>query len=582
MKRLSLIWIVIAFIQPLFAQDVEKSISDLRHRWTENPVMAGGSVGLNTNYYAAGHSGNIGIPFSYNVFGSVNIDILGIQAPLSIFYTNKNTTFNLPSYRFIGISPEFRGHKLHLFDRTMDFSQYSFSGTAFTGVGYEGTFGKFFVKGMYGRLSKATVRDANVLNSLDNSFRRYGWGIGGGYKDDKQQYGIHLFQARDVPSSLTSEQQAGINPQAGSILVINGERKLGILNLKAEYAYNILTKNLNNDLPFSGRSLFSVVPGWHPANSSTGQFNAFKSELNLKAGKANIGLGYERIDPGYVSLGTLYFNNDIEIISLSAQTPLFKNRVQTQVRVGRQRNNLRRDQTNDASRLAVSGNINARLSRTMNLGVNFSNFSFNQKSYITVRPVIELDTLVLTQNNLNTGISLLKQFAGDNPGVMQFLVSYNDARTYQGDTLNVNARLRMLTMSAGFSKRYKESGWNAFAGINYNRVLAAFGNSDMYGPSVVVSKPFFGKFWESSFSISWLLDSREGGNRQIFRNFWSNKLNFSENATMDIRLMYSQVFNKIGANTSEFMFQTAIQYRFEKIALIRSFIPKSQKQSGHE
>lgn len=218
----------------------------------------------------------------------------------------------------------------------------------------------------------------------------------------------------------------------------------------------------------------------------------------------------------------------------------------------------------------------------MNLGINFSNFSFNQKSYITVRPVIELDTLVLTQNNLNTGISLLKQFAGDNPGVLQFLANYNDARTYQGDTLNVNARLRMLTMSAGFSKRYKESGWNAYAGINYNKVLAAFGNSDMYGPSAVVSKPFFGKLWESSFSTSWLFDSRESGNRQIFRNFWSNKLNFSENATMDIRLMYSQIFDTIRANTSEFMLQMGFHYRFDKLTLIKSFNPKSQKQSGHE
>ncbi|QLH28346.1 MAG: hypothetical protein HWD63_02395 [Candidatus Parvibacillus calidus] len=43
----------------------------------------------------------------------------------------------------------------------------------------------------------------------------------------------------------------------------------------------------------------------------------------------------------------------------------------------------------------------------------------------------------------------------------------------------------------------------------------------------------------------------------IFRNFWSNKLKFSENADLDVRLMYSHINNRKVAGTSEFMFQTA-------------------------
>ena len=133
MKYVYLIWIFIVSIQGLTAQDLEGTYEGFKSRWKDKPVTASGSLGFNTNYYAARHSGNIAIPFSYNLYGNVNLDILGINAPMGIFYANKNTTFNLPSYRFIGISPEFRGHKLHLFDRTMEFSPYSFSVTAFPG-----------------------------------------------------------------------------------------------------------------------------------------------------------------------------------------------------------------------------------------------------------------------------------------------------------------------------------------------------------------------------------------------------------------------------------------------------------------
>lgn len=582
MKYVYLIWIFIVSIQGLTAQDLEGTYEGFKSRWKDKPVTASGSLGFNTNYYAARHSGNIAIPFSYNLYGNVNLDILGINAPLGIFYANKNTTFNLPSYRFIGISPEFRGHKLHLFDRTMEFSPYSFSGTAFTGVGYEGTFGKFYVKAMAGRLNKATIHEANVLNNLDNSFKRIGWAIGGGYKDDKQQYGLHLFQAKDIASSLPDTLQTRVRPQAGSILVLDGSRRVGIFKLSMEYAYNIHTADLNAELPASGRNLFSIIPGWHPTNSSTGRHDAFKSSLQIKAGKATIGLEYERIDPGYISLGTLYFNNDIETMALACQSPFFKNRLTTQVRIGRQRNNLRNDQANQNVRLALSGNINARLTRTLNLGFNFSNFSFNQKSYITVRPVIDLDTLIFTQNNLNTGLSLTKQFSGTNPGSIQMILNYNDARTAREDSVSNVIRLKMITASGGYNKRFTDSEMNMYAGFNYNKVVALLGNSDMWGPTITVSRSFFRKFWESSLSTSFLFDQREGNNRMIFRNFWSNKLKFSENADLDVRLMYSHINNRKVAGTSEFMFQTAFLFRLNEITLIKTFSPNSSKTPDHE
>ena len=97
----------ISLISPLFlfAQDVESEVNSFKNRWQKDPLKLSSSIGLNSTYYGSNNTDSYRITFGYNIFGNINFDFLGIQAPLGFFYSNQNSQFNLPSYRFVGISP---------------------------------------------------------------------------------------------------------------------------------------------------------------------------------------------------------------------------------------------------------------------------------------------------------------------------------------------------------------------------------------------------------------------------------------------------------------------------------------------
>jgi hypothetical protein len=46
-------------------------------------------------------------------------------------------------------------------------------------------------------------------------------------------------------------------------------------------------------------------------------YSAYNGGVNLKLKKGMVGVKYERIDPGYKTLGAYYFNNDLENITLN-------------------------------------------------------------------------------------------------------------------------------------------------------------------------------------------------------------------------------------------------------------------------
>ena len=98
----------------LAGQDVEQEFNSFKDRWSKDPLKLSSSIGFNSTFSGSNDDNSYRIPFGYNIFGNINFDFLGIQAPLGFFYSNQNTQFNLPAYRFIGISPSYKGYTPHL------------------------------------------------------------------------------------------------------------------------------------------------------------------------------------------------------------------------------------------------------------------------------------------------------------------------------------------------------------------------------------------------------------------------------------------------------------------------------------
>ncbi len=97
-----------------------------------------------------------------------------------------------------------------------------------------------------------------------------------------------------------------------------------------------------------------------------------------------MGVGYERVDPGYQTLGAYYINNDLENITVNAAQPLFKGKVQLAMNAGFQRDNL--DGNKSGSSTRAIGSVNATYAPTEKAvaTINYSNF----QTYMRIRPPV--------------------------------------------------------------------------------------------------------------------------------------------------------------------------------------------------
>lgn len=573
MKIIIQILLLFIWITDVSAQDVESIYSTLKNRWQHDPVKISGAIGINSTYFQAGNNPDYQLPFMYNLFGNINLDILGVQAPLGLFYSNKNSQYRLPAYHFIGISPSYKGQTLHLGDRNMSFGPYTFDGLGFSGVGAESEIGSFTIKAMYGRIQKATLRDVQVHNNLGSAYQRMAWAAGIGYKKDDLDLDFHLFHGADDIRSIPLANPDSVKPQSGTIMGLKAAKTIGPAKVYVDYAYNVHNAD-KTLLPLDGKhSLFGIFPGLQAYNNATGIYHAIKAGLDLNLFRQVISLNYERIDPGYQSLGTLYFNNDKETISGSLQTALWKNKINTVITLGTERNNLADDQINTYHRFVSAVNLAWRIDSKTSANATFSNFSFDQKSYLSTAPFIDVDTLVLTQNNLNFGTSILHQLGQS--GQLSFQFSHNAAKALNNDKVNPNSKVSNYLASAGYVYSNQLQKMNLGALISYSKLILFSGQTLTFGPSFNISKKFFNEQLNSSFNTGYFLGKSNDVNTGILRLFWSNEYKWRKNINIGVQMMY---VHSTGINKyNNFMVNALAQYTLESKTLIKTFSRKNSK-----
>ena len=144
------------------------------------------------------------------------------------------------------------------------------------------------------------------------SYTRMGYGLKTGIEKDKFKIGVIGFYARDDQNSIDSIPEVkGVLPQENLVISLIGEAKLGKkFTLQAEYASTAITRDTRaEEIENPGTSPLGL---FYNNRASTEYYNAIKTRLGYAAGRVAVGLGYERIDPGYETLGAYFFNNDFE------------------------------------------------------------------------------------------------------------------------------------------------------------------------------------------------------------------------------------------------------------------------------
>lgn len=363
------------------------------------------------------------------------LDIVGVKVPFAAAFSDGDLTYRLPAYAFYGASPSYRWITLHLGDRSMNFSPYTLAGHSFRGIGVALKPGNFYFAAMSGRLRRAQAEDAGAIQDIDGAYRRSGWGIKTGFDNGQHQFMVILFRAKDDPDSMELPDSSEILPQENLILGLQGKSRIGDhLSVELDLARSALTRDSRSPettTPINGFSMRMF--GLYTPRYSSGYHNATKLKVNFTPNAGVFHLTYERIDPGYRTLGALFFNNDQENVSVGAQLPLLKKKIRLNVNGGVQRNGLEDGSTSASRRFIGAIDFSAALSPKFQVNLNGSNMSNTNRYRLVTIPVIQVDSIVLLQTNLNLQASATYLAGPGQNSVFNAIFTYQTAHAIENE-----------------------------------------------------------------------------------------------------------------------------------------------------
>jgi len=544
-----------------------------------------GGIAANTIYYDS--SNNTGRePFTYFIQGFLNANYYLFSMPISYSFSNQGEQldYQVP-YKFnrLSLHPKYKWIQAHIGDVNMTFSPYTLSGHQFTGGGLDLTpNGGFSISAMGGRLLKATEDDDDPLTIP--AYQRMGYGTKLGYTKDQLKTGLILFYAKDDLNSITTiPDEKGVIPKENLVISLEGGYTfLKNLELKAEYASTAITQDLRGTAAEQSEGLAGL---FLDTKTSTEFYDAIRGELNYGFKKSTVGLSYERIDPGYETLGAYFFNNDFENITVNTSTSLFKDQINLSFNIGYQRDDLSNQKESATNRTVGSVNASWAASEKLNISGSYSNFTTftnvkpNQFDDINDEDLTdelseELDFRQLSQNaNLNIGYVLSK--SKDLQQNLTFNYALADVANEQDGIVRLGDASTFHNIMTSYAHGYPNLGLTISTAINatYNTI----GREDAltWGPTLSISKKLFNNKMNTSLASSYNTTNGMDANSEV-TNIRANvtyvlakKHNFNLNAI--------QLFRKSDTDASQDLTVTfGYNYNFD-LSVKKLKIPKREK-----
>lgn len=453
-------------LMPTQAQDVEQVL--------QAPLLAtNGGLSFSQIGNFSPDTSSRAEPYSYYLSGNLNMNIKGVvNLPFSFAYTNNQINSNLPQpFNRFSMSPSYKWLTTHIGYASMSFSPYTLAGHEFLGGGVELTPVKQFkFTALYGRFRKASGMDTL---GTEPAYRRMGGGFKAGYLNEKMDFSVNLFKAKDVANSLRflPTDSLYLKPQDNLTGGFNAHIKMvKSVDFKVEYGFSAMNHDISkyDSIPFE-ENFFLTKTG------DKAYYHAFKSGLSQTSALGTIGASYERVAPNYKTLGAYYFNNDFENITANFSTSI-KQRVNLSADGGYQRDNLQNQKTNGSARFIYSGNVSAVVTKKLNWSASVSNIQthvYIKDIYNEVTQVNEfqnLDTLSFTQLSLtaSSNMNYVLQATKEKRQNLNVGFTYQEASEQQEDDQRfVGNQIYNTTASYQFSLIPQRL--NISTSVNHNR-----------------------------------------------------------------------------------------------------------------
>lgn len=365
------LWLFLSGLGSAVAQDVEAVASA--------PVFTlNGSISASASAYDASGIPNRQTPFTWLLSGSLTPTIKSVAIPLSFVVSERERSFR-QAFNIVGLSPKYQWVTVHGGYRSLQFSRYTLAGVQFLGGGIELAPENFKLAAMYGRFQRAVEPDS-TQQYVQPAYQRMGYAAQAGYSNGPWKVMLNFLQAKDDSTSLKKlSGESAIKPQQNSVVAMELGAPIvpGILTFTAEGAMSVVTTNLRSpDIAPEQSDIPALLRGLQPLKTSTRSTAAMRAGLNANFSNWGVRLNYERLEPGFASFGTYYFNTDLENYTIAPRLRL--GTVNLSGSIGLQRDNLENQKATTTNRLIGSGNLDWAPCQVFGINLSYTNYSTNQ------------------------------------------------------------------------------------------------------------------------------------------------------------------------------------------------------------
>ena len=485
-------------MKPSYAQNIEEVLAFRKKK----PLKISGSISARATLFSS-QSSEARQSFTYQLTGSVNLSLYELlNIPLSFNLNNYGTNFSYPSLpNRLSLHPSYKWAKAHIGDVSMSFGSYTLNGHQFTGLGVELSPGRWQVSAMAGRLLKRVDADPNIP-SLQVGYERWGYGLKTRYEGSTFALGGTVFAARDRDGRISFDIDAlGIYPKGNIALGLEGGLSL-IKDLKLSLEYGL--SRMQQDL----------------RSTEVSYYHALRADVSYSFVGNTLGVGYERIDPGYATLRAYYFNNDYENLTLNYSRSFFDSKLSLALSGGLQRDDLVGQKQEYNKRFVGSAQVGFNPSEALSASVSLSSFQSyrNLKSsfdYINARtPYDNLDTLQFTQlsHSLDADISWRLKQSEAQTQTLSANLSYQESADRQGRYIQPGQLTRFMNLSTSYSLDLSALDLTLTGGFNVSNNYADRKAVLTLGPSLSLAKRLLKKQLSTGLSLSYN-ETKEAGHR---------------------------------------------------------------------
>ena len=446
-------------------------------------------------------------PFTYLLSGNATVSLWGlVNIPLSFTLTNFGTTYNyqfptLPSR--LSLHPRYKWVTTHIGQFSTSHSAYGMNGLPMNGFGVDlAPKGGFKYSAYYGTLQRSVEYIPGGARVVQPAYNRKGYGAKVMYENGKTKLASSVFYGKDLYNSIKNKpDNLQIYPQQN--IAITAEVSLPVfasMLLTTEYGVSVLTRDIRAP-KYSDTNKLNTFIRVLGGRQSTNMFQAVKSQLSYTIGSSLIGVGYERVDPGYQTLGSSYSNNDLRNITVNFAQSIFKGKVNFSGNIGQQRDDLDGKKSGNMVRTVMAYNINFNPGPRLTTSVAYTNFQTftnvkQQFDYINqLTPYENLDTLNFRQlsQSANANLNYILDTSRETPKSVNCNFSIQDAYDEQGGRVTKGNSSQFYNFSGGYVRTSMKKGQTLNGSFNLTYNTIAKNKILTLGPTVSYSKQLFKK-----------------------------------------------------------------------------------------